>query len=362
MTSASDEHIRYARQLTLAGFGKEGQQKLQQSKVLIIGVGGLGCPAALYLAAAGVGMIGLMDHDQVGLSNLHRQILYTTGQVGTDKVTAASKQLSKLNPLITVLTHPVAANLQTLYRIIPSYDVILDCTDNFTSRYLINDACVELEKPLVYGSVHRFEGQVAVFNVNGSGHYRHLFPQPPTDDAVPNCEQEGVLGAVAGVIGCMQALEAIKFIAQIGELLTNKLLVYNGLSGASQVIRYQPDVHSEHTTPATKTSTVMVKEISVQELKQMMDDGESFQLIDVREPYETEIATLDGMLIPLGDIADNTGEIATDKKVIVHCRSGARSAKAVQFLQDKLQHQNIYNLKGGILAWANEIDNSMDTY
>jgi adenylyltransferase/sulfurtransferase len=379
----NDELIRYSRHLILDEFGISAQEKLKDAKVLVVGAGGLGCPALLYLAAAGVGTLGIADDDNVNLSNLQRQILFTICDIGKNKSLSAAERLTLLNPEIKLVTHPVKLTSLNALEIISNYDVVVDGSDNFPTRYLLNDACVLRSKTLVYGSILKFEGQVAVFNYKKpdglfSVNYRDLFPEPPDPTTVPNCEQAGVLGVLPGIIGSMQANEVIKVVTGIGEPLTNKLVILDALSMALTTILL-PDKKarntiqtlidyddfcgiSERKNKSLNTKTTIMKEITVQELQQLKESGADFQLIDVREPNEYDICNIDGELIPLNEIPNNADKIAKDKKVVVHCRSGKRSGDAITWLEKNKGYENLYNLKGGILAWANEIDSDMPTY
>ncbi|MTI22736.1 molybdopterin-synthase adenylyltransferase MoeB [Fulvivirga sp. RKSG066] len=369
----TEELRRYQRHITLPNFGLNGQHKLKKSKVLVIGAGGLGSPILLYLAAAGVGHLGIVDFDEVDESNLQRQVLYTTNDIGENKALKAKEKLKALNPHTNVVEWQIKLDTENALEIIKEYDLVIDGSDNFQTRYLVNDACVICNKPFIYGSIFRYEGQVAVFNYKDGPNYRDLYPEPPAPESVPNCAEGGVIGVLPGIIGSLQANEAIKMLADIGDVLSGKLFIFDLLSMTNRTIKVakRPDAPTiDHLInydefcgfTSRKTDTTMVKEITVEELKSMRDAGEDFQLIDVREPHEFDIANLQGELIPLGDIPDNTDKIKTDKKVVVHCRSGARSAQAIQFLQQKLGTDNLYNLKGGILAWADNIDPTVQKY
>ncbi len=366
---SKDEIARYQRHLVLPQFGKEGQVKLKAAKVLIVGMGGLGCPVALYLTAAGIGQLGLVDFDVVDRSNLQRQVLYSEQDIGQHKAKVAVHRLSKLNSQTKFNSYQIGLNSTNALEIIKEYDFVIDCSDNFPCRYLLNDACVLLDKPLVYGSIHQYEGQVAVFNLNKSTNYRDLFPTPPSPESVPNCEEGGVLGSLAGIIGSIQANEAIKIITNVGTPLVEKLFIFDSLSMLSRTIVYPSQNSRDGITQlidydefCNPTKSKMVKEITVKELHEMMQNKEDFQLIDVREAHEVDICTLNGEFIPLGQIPANEDKIDRNRKVIIHCRSGARSGQAVQYLQSKLGLDNLYNLKGGILAWADEIDPTMQKY
>lgn len=378
MSKLSKEELnRYNRHLILKDFGSEGQLALKRSRVLVVGAGGLGCPALFYLTAAGVGEIGIVDSDIVQESNLHRQILFTSQDVGKNKAETASKRLLDLNSQISIKPYPVRITSQNALDLIRNYDLVLDGSDNFPTRYLLNDACVLLGKPLIYGSVLEYEGHLAVFNLLQDGecstNYRDLFASPPPPEAVPDCEQAGVLGVLPGMIGCMQANEVIKILVGKGEPLVDKLLIIDSMTLDVTKIK----IHNTHSRESIKklidyedfcginekkNKSLRMKEITVQELQQLQQSGSDFQLIDVREPHEYDICNLQGELIPLADVPHNVDKINKDKKVIIHCRSGSRSGQAVQWLEKTQKLENLYNLKGGIIAWAKEIDNSMPTY
>ena len=380
-TLTREENIRYSRHLALREFGLENQLKLKQAKVLVVGAGGLGSPALLYLAAAGIGTLGIADGDTVDLSNLQRQILFAVEDIGHNKAEIARARLSRLNPGITLQPYPTHLTSANALAVLKDYDVVIDCSDNFPTRYLLNDACVMLGKPLVYGSILRFEGHVSVFNLplsdgQRSANYRDLFPEPPDPSSVPNCEEAGVLGILPGMVGAMQATETIKIITGLGEPLAEKLAILDALSMNITTIRYHPQrdryiittlidyedfcgLNQHKNKSLTFNEREIMKEITVQELKQLMDSGADFQLIDVREPHEYEAANLDGELIPQGDIPSSVDKISRDKQVVIHCRSGARSGNMVQWLEKNHKFENLYNLKGGILAWAREIDPEM---
>jgi len=371
---SSQELSRYNRHLVLPEIGVKGQGKLKESSALIIGAGGLGCPVLQYLTAAGLGHIGIVDHDVVDVSNLQRQILYNTQDIGRSKAFTAQTHLQKFNPHVRITPYDLAITTNNALELLVDYDIVVDCSDNFPTRYLVNDACVLLNKPLVYGAIYKFEGQVTVFNAplgeSRTGNYRDLYPTPPTKEIAPNCNDAGVVGVLPGVIGTLQANEVIKLICNIGEPLINKLFVFDLLSMMTQTIKF-----STSNKPITelinydkfcnidqtiKSNTM--KEVSVQELKDMLDQKEDLQLIDVREPHEVEIVEMGGELIPMGEVMDNVDKISKDKKVIVHCRSGARSGNVIQALEQEHGYDNLYNLKGGILAWADEIDTSLSKY
>lgn len=377
------EFARYSRHLLLPQFGIEGQQKLKTAKVLVIGAGGLGCPLLAYLTAAGIGTIGIVDFDVVDVSNLQRQVLYTTEDVGKPKTEAAARRLSAMNPDVAFQLHQILVSSSNALDLLKDYDVIADGTDNFPTRYLINDACVLLNKPLVYGSIFQFDGQVSVFNWTDShGHtgpnYRDLYPVPPDPGAVPSCAEAGVLGVLPGIIGSLQASEVIKIVAKIGEPLSGRLLIFEALRFDTRILRFGRDPanpltgdHPSQTRLVDYESFCGLKpsmadlpttnEISVRELKDMMNRNVMFQLIDVREHFEYSIVNIGGELIPLGTLPEKVERIARDRPVIVHCKYGARSAQAVQWLKEK-GFTNVRNLKGGILAFAEEIDPTLPRY
>jgi molybdopterin/thiamine biosynthesis adenylyltransferase/rhodanese-related sulfurtransferase len=378
-----EDRKRYQRHLILKGFGSDGQEKLKNAKVLVVGAGGLGSSALLYLAAAGVGTLGILDFDVVDITNLQRQVLYTMDDIGKGKAESASNRLGLLNPLVRYQVHSVKISSVNALDLIARYDIVLDGTDNFPTRYLLNDACVLLGKPLVYASILEFEGQLAVFNArladgSYSANYRDLFPEPPPPESVPNCEQAGVLGVLPGVMGALQANEIIKLIAGIEEPLVNRLLIFDAAStiqtliniadrGAKKAIKSLIDYEdfcgiSQGKNKSLNTNQQSMKEVTVQELQKLKDSGADFQLIDVREPYEYDICNLEGELIPMSEIPNNVDKIAKNKKVVIHCRSGKRSGDMLLWLEKNHGFENLYNLKGGILAWAKEIDPEMPTY
>ncbi len=369
---------RYSRHIIIPEFNIEGQRKLKAAKVLVVGSGGLGSPLLLYLAAAGVGTIGIIDFDVVDDSNLQRQVLYDTDSIGQYKVEAAKERLLGLNPHISIITHNTALTSENALEIIKDYDIVADGTDNFPTRYLVNDACVLLNKPNVYASIYRFEGQVSVFNYTDSAgkkypHYRDLFPTPPPPELVPNCAEGGVLGVLPGIIGSLQANEVIKVITGIGEPLAGRLFIFDALSFITRTLKIPKNPNTPKITKLIdyqqfcgivpeENKISSIKEITVQDFHQLQTQSADFQLIDVRQPYEYDIVHLNGELIPLASILEYKDKIATDKQVIIHCRSGKRSADAIQQLQENFGLNNLYNLKGGILAYAREIDNTLPTY
>lgn len=380
-----DELARYNRHVIIPEFGMEGQKKLKAARVLVIGTGGLGSPLMLYLAAAGVGTLGIVDFDVVDDSNLQRQVLFTVNDVGRPKVEAAKERLEALNPHVTIKTYNTMLNSENALEIFKDYDVVADGTDNFPTRYLVNDACVFTGIPNVYASIFRFDGQVSVFNFtdkngNTGPNYRDLYPEPPPPGLVPSCAEGGVLGVLPGIIGSLQASEVIKVITGIGEPLSGRLYTFDALAFTSRVFKIGKDA-SNPLTGDNPTQTELidyqqfcgmsmgleeagaVQEITVQELQSWMREGRDFQLIDVREPHEYHIVNLGAELIPLGSVLEHADKISRDKPVVVHCKMGARSAKAILALKDKgLGNGNLYNLKGGVIAYAKEVDTSLKTY
>jgi adenylyltransferase/sulfurtransferase len=379
----------YSRHLSIPEFGMEGQKKLKNAKVLAVGTGGLGAPMLQYLAAAGVGTIGIVDFDTVEASNLHRQILFGAADVGRPKVEVAKERLLANNPYIDINVHNVRLTSENALEIIKEYDVVADGTDNFPTRYLINDACVMLDKPNVHGSIFQFEGQISVFNYQDEEgkrgpNYRDLFPEPPPPGLVPSCAEAGVLGVLPGIIGSLQASEVIKIITGIGDPLAGQLFLFdaqnfstrkvtitknedNPLTGDNPSITELIDYEAFCGIPTNgeaeeEDEASEVPEVSVTEYQSWLEAGEDIQLIDVREPYEAEIADIGGDLIPLKTVLEHADDISRNQKVVVHCRSGARSADAIKQLQDSYDFDNLYNLKGGILAWSEQIDDSIPQY
>jgi sulfur-carrier protein adenylyltransferase/sulfurtransferase len=377
-----EELARYNRHIIIPGFGMEAQQKLKTAKVLVIGSGGLGSPVLLYLAAAGVGTIGIVDFDVVDDSNLQRQVLFGIDAIGQPKVEAAKKRLEALNPYIRLQVYNTHLNSQNALDILRDYDVIADGTDNFPTRYLVNDASVLLGKPNVYASIFQFEGQVSVFNYrDASGklgpNYRDLYPTPPPPGLVPSCAEGGVLGVLPGIIGSLQALEVIKIITGVGESLSGRFYIFDALNFESRTFRIKPrEDNPLNGKNPTITSLIdyeqfcgmraveekPLKEISVKELYEWQVKGEPFQLIDVREPHEYDIVNIGGELIPLGTVAEHYENISTAKKVVVHCKVGGRSAKAIRELEEKFGFTNLYNLKGGILAYIDQVQPELTKY
>lgn len=365
---SSSEKTRYSRHIILPEVGLEGQRRLKAAKVLVIGAGGLGSPSALYLAAAGVGTIGLVDFDNVDMSNLQRQILHTVDEVGKSKLDSAKRRLGSINPEVEVVLHKQRLDAGNAMELISQYDVVVDGTDNFSTRYLVNDACVISEKPNVYGSIYRFEGQASVFLPYEGPCYRCIFPDPPPPDAVPNCAEGGVLGVLAGVIGTLQATETIKMILSLGNCLVGRLLLYDALEMRFDTlnIKRNPDCPLCGMNPTIKElkETVVQCETQVIEIdtRQLAERLQKVRLLDVRNPEEYEICKIQGSeLIPLPQLQERLGELDPAAETIVYCKSGMRSKKAAELLLDR-GFKNVKSLHGGILAWINEQDPSMQSY
>lgn len=350
---SDSEKNRYDRHIKLAEVGIEGQEKLKKAKVLVIGSGGLGCPVLQYLSAAGIGAIGVMDADLVTLSNLQRQVLFTAKDIGKHKTTRAIKLLCQQNPNVKFLDFPFYLTVENALEILKDFDVIVDCTDNFPSRYLINDACVLLKKPFVYGALHKFEGQLSVFNHEGSPTYRCLYPDFPKQDEIPNCSEVGVLGVLPSLIGTMQATEVLKIILGIGEVSSGKLLTYNILSNKQTTISFsKSDVHIKNLSSyQLKCNYSSETEISVMQLKQWFFDKKEFSLIDVREYYERDDYKLDDThFIPMGEVMSSLNEIDRNLPVVVYCESGSKS-KSVVYMLKKQAYKEAYSLIGGVSQW-----------
>ena len=377
-----DEYQRYSRHIILPEVGLEGQKRLKAASVLCIGTGGLGSPLLLYLAAAGIGRIGIVDFDIVDSSNLQRQIIHGTAWVGKPKIESAKERILSINPHCQVDLYETALSSANALDILAPYDVIIDGTDNFPTRYLTNDACVLLNKPNVYGSIFRFEGQATVFNYEGGPNYRDLYPEPPPPGMVPSCAEGGVLGVLCGIIGTIQATEAIKIILGAENTLSGRLLLYNAWEMKFRELKLRPNPERplieklidyeqfcgipQAKAEAEKEQTA-IAEITVQELKQMMDrEGDNFVLLDVRNPNEYEIAKIEGsVLIPLSEIENGSGiekikELVNGHRLIAHCKLGGRSAKALSLLKEAGIEGT--NVKGGIAAWSKEIDSSIPQY
>jgi adenylyltransferase/sulfurtransferase len=375
---SKEELSRYSRHLIIPEFNIEGQRKLKAAKVLVVGTGGLGAPLLQYLAAAGVGTIGVLDFDVVEDSNLQRQVLFSTSDIGKPKVQAAKERLEGLNPYINIITHNVLLSSQNALEIVKDYDLVADGTDNFPTRYLVNDACVLSGKPNVYASIYRFDGQVSVFNYTDKDgvlgpNYRDLFPSPPPPGLVPSCAEGGVLGVLPGIIGSLQANEVIKVITGVGEPLVGRLFLFDAMNFETRTVK----VYRDENNPVNgKNPTVTelidyqefcgfnmkqqddIKSISVSEFLELQNSDEPFQLIDVREDFEYEISNIEGIHIPLADVEDEVDQIVSDKKVVVHCKAGGRSKKAIQLLEKDFGFTNLYNLTGGIDAYYEEVEAS----
>jgi molybdopterin/thiamine biosynthesis adenylyltransferase/rhodanese-related sulfurtransferase len=382
---SNDEILRYSRHLIMPEVGMEGQQKLKAAKVLCIGAGGLGSPLALYLGAAGVGTLGIVDFDVVDYTNLQRQIIHTTADVGRKKLDSAADKLKAINPFLNLRTFDTkltSANALELFR---EFDIVADGTDNFPTRYLVNDACVLTGKPNVYGSIFRFEGQASVFATKDGPCYRCLYPEPPPPGLVPSCAEGGVLGILPGLVGVIQATETIKLILGQGDSLVGRLLLVDalGMKFRELKLRKNPDcpmcgthptitklidydqfcgIRGVEAAPASPGKTEgKMAEISVEELKKKLDNKEDIFILDVREPHEYQICNLNGHLIPLGDLPKRLGELDSSREIVAHCKMGGRSAKAVALLQ-QAGFKKVSNLTGGITAWAERVDPKMPKY
>jgi len=375
----NDEILRYSRHLIMPEVGMEGQQKLKAARVLCIGAGGLGSPLALYLAAAGVGTLGIVDFDVVDYTNLQRQIIHTTADVGRKKLDSAADKLKAINPFLNLRTFETKLSSENALALFNEFDIIADGTDNFPTRYLVNDACVLTGKPNVYGSIFRFEGQASVFATEEGPCYRCLYPEPPPPGLVPSCAEGGVLGILPGLVGVMQATEVIKLILGKGEPLIGRLLLIDalGMKFRELKLRKNPDCPVCGKNPTVtqlidynefcgirgeeKPVETGVVEMQVEELKRRLDAGEDLFVLDVREPHEYQICNIGGHLIPLGDLPKRVSELDSSREIVAHCRSGVRSAKAVNFLQ-QAGFKKVHNLAGGILAWADRVDPKMPKY
>src|SRR5579883_1701539 len=378
---SNDEILRYSRHLIMPEVGMEGQLKLKNAKILLVGTGGLGAPLGLYLAAAGVGRIGLVDFDVVDFTNLQRQVIHGTKDVGRKKLDSAADRMADINPNVQIDRHEVALQSDNALDILAPYDIIIDGTDNFPTRYLVNDACVILKKPNVYGSIFRFEGQASIFAYPGGPCYRCLYPEPPPPGLVPSCAEGGVLGILPGTIGLIQATEAVKLILGVGEPLVGRLLLYDALAMRFRELKLrrnpQCPVCGDHPTitklidyqefcgvPHHQPEPVSEKpgEISPAEVKQKIDRGDDFVLIDVREPHEWQICHItQAKLIPLGELPKRIHELDSATEIVTHCKSGMRSAKAVDFLK-QAGFKKVKNMTGGILAWSDQVDPRVPKY
>ena len=378
---SQDEILRYSRHLIIPDVGINGQRKLKAARVLLIGAGGLGSPTALYLAAAGIGHIGLVDFDVVDLTNLQRQVLHGTSDVGRLKLDSARDRIADINPFVQLRTYETALTSANALQIIGDYDLVIDGTDNFPTRYLVNDACVILGRPNVYGSIYRFEGQASVFAAQDGPCYRCIYPEPPPPGLVPSCAEGGVLGVLPGLVGTIQATEAIKLILGIGEPLIGRLLLIDALGPAFRTMKLRKNPQC----PACGTREIQalvdyqefcgvptsdgrskvedgVPEITPRELSELLRSGAPLDLVDVREPHEWEIGRIDGArLIPLDRFPEHLGEFDATREIVVHCRSGVRSAKAVRQLQ-AAGYTRVHNLAGGILRWSDDVDPTIPKY
>ncbi len=378
----TDDLSRYSRHLILPEVGMEGQRKLKAARVLCVGTGGLGSPLALYLAAAGIGTLGLVDFDVVDASNLQRQIIHSTKDIGRKKLDSAAEKLIALNPALNIVKHDTMLSSANALEILKDYDIVADGTDNFPTRYLVNDACVLLGKPNAYGSIFRFEGQASVFATKEGPCYRCLYPEPPPPGLVPSCAEGGVLGILPGLVGVIQATEVIKLILGKGSPLIGRLLLVDalGMRFRELKLRKNPEcsvcgenptvkelIDYEHfcgIVPESKEEKAIkngIPQLGVKELKQRIDAGEDVFILDVREPYEYQIAQIGGKLIPQNDIPQRLAEIPRDREIVVQCRSGARSQKIAEFLRQS-GYAQVVNLAGGILAWSDEIDPKVQKY
>src|SRR6476469_1928710 len=375
----TDDLSRYSRHLILPEVGIEGQQKLKAARVLCVGTGGLGSPMAFYLAAAGIGTLGLVDFDVVDASNLQRQIIHSTKDIGRKKLDSAAEKLLALNPALNVVKHEVMLTSANALDILKDYDIVADGTDNFPTRYLVNDACVLLGKPNVYGSIFRFEGQASVFATEDGPCYRCLYPEPPPPGLVPSCAEGGVLGILPGLVGVMQATEVIKLILGIGDPLIGRLLLIDalGMKFRELKLRKNPDCPVCGTHPTVtklidynefcgirgeeKPVGSGVPEIQVEDLKRRLDAKEDLFVLDVREPPEYQICNIGGYLIPLTDLPKRVNELDSSREIVVHCKMGGRSAEAVAFLR-QAGFQKVHNLAGGITAWADRVDPKVPKY
>ncbi|WP_418179537.1 molybdopterin-synthase adenylyltransferase MoeB [Aliarcobacter lanthieri] len=376
---SSEEISRYSRHLILPEIGLEGQLKIKNAKVLVVGTGGLGAPVILYLAAAGVGTIGLIDFDTVDESNLQRQIIHTTKDIGRPKISSATDRIKGINPNVKVISYNDKLTSKNSLDIIKNFDIVVDGTDNFQTRYLINDSSVLLNKPFVYGSIFRFEGQVSVFNENNKACYRCLYPEPPPVGLVPSCAEGGVIGVLPGVIGTIQANETIKLILGIGEVLSGRLLIFDALKMQFKELKVRKDnncpVCGENPTVTElidyeefcglkgPDDRVEVEEISAIDLKNLINEKRPVQLIDIRQPHELQIGKIEGSKgIPFGQLVRKKDELDSSKKVVVICKIGLLSVEVIRQLKEAGYEGEIYSLKGGITSWANDIDYTMARY
>ncbi len=380
-TSLTNEEIlRYSRHLIMPEVGMEGQLRLKNAKVLLIGTGGLGAPLGLYLTAAGVGKVGLVDFDVVDFTNLQRQVTFGSSDVGKPKTEAARARLSNLNPDVEIATYETKLTSENALELFQDYDIIVDGTDNFPTRYLVNDACLLLAKPNVYGSIFRFEGQVTVFGMPDGPCYRCLYPEPPPPGLVPSCAEGGVLGVLPGIIGSLQAMETIKLILGRGDSLVGRLLLFDALALKFRELKLRKNANCPMCSSNRTIHKLIdynefcgmrgeeepevdlhVPEMTPRELKARLDNGDDLFILDVREPHEYQICNLKGHLIPLGELPRRVHELDSSHEIVAHCRSGKRSAEAVDFLR-KAGFRKIHNLRGGILSWSTEVDPTVPRY
>ena len=380
-TSLTNEEIlRYSRHLIMPEVGMDGQLKLKNAKVLLIGTGGLGAPLGLYLTAAGVGKVGLVDFDVVDFTNLQRQVTFGSSDVGKPKTEAARARLSNLNPDVEIATYETKLTSENALELFKGYDIIVDGTDNFPTRYLVNDACLLLGKPNVYGSIFRFEGQVTVFGMPDGPCYRCLYPEPPPPGLVPSCAEGGVLGVLPGIIGSLQAMETIKLILGRGDSLVGRLLLFDALALKFRELKLRKNANCPMCSSNRTIHKLIdynefcgmrgeeepevdlhVPEMTPRELKARLDNGDDLFILDVREPHEYQICNLKGHLIPLGELPRRVHELDSSHEIVAHCRSGKRSAEAVDFLR-KAGFRKIHNLRGGILSWSTEVDPTVPRY
>ncbi len=376
----NEEILRYSRHLIMPEVGLEGQLKLKAAKVLLIGTGGLGAPLGLYLTAAGVGHIGLVDFDVVDFTNLQRQVTFGTSDVGKPKTEAARARLGNLNPDVRITTYESRLTSENALELFKDYHIIVDGTDNFPTRYLVNDACILLGKPNVYGSIFRFEGQVTVFGMPDGPCYRCLYPEPPPPGLVPSCAEGGVLGVLPGIIGSLQALETIKLILGRGDSLVGRLVLFEALSFKFRELKLRKNSHCPMCGTHRKIHELIdynefcgirggeepdydlsVPTITARDLKEKLHRGDDVFILDVREPHEYQICNLSGHLIPLGELPRRVHELDSAREIVAHCRTGKRSAKAVDFLR-QAGFRKVYNLHGGILSWSTEVDPKVPRY
>ncbi len=381
---SKDEILRYSRHLIMPEVGMEGQLKLKKASVLLVGTGGLGAPLALYLTAAGIGRIGLVDFDVVDYTNLQRQVIHGTKDVGKPKIDSAIESMRDINPFVQIDRHETALTSENALEILKDYDYIVDGTDNFPTRYLVNDACVLLKKPNVYGSIFRFEGQATIFAYPGGPCYRCLYPEPPPPGLVPSCAEGGVLGILPGIIGLVQATETVKLILGIGQPLVGRLMLYDALGMKFRELKLRRDPECpmcgdhptitklidyqqfcgmpQHEEPKPVSAQKTPGEISAVDLKAKLDRGDKFTLIDVREPHEFQICRIPGStLIPLGELPKRLNELDPSAEYVMHCKMGGRSAKAVDLLKQS-GFKNVTNMTGGITAWSDKVDPSVPKY